>query len=144
MKTRTNQPVFLDNGNPVDDSKLGGTKLYKHDIKIHSSLDEENYSYVHVILYSHNVATPLSSLNDLSDLWEESVSGRITYIDNNEDSFYGTLGISKIEYVETYGEQEVEVIYMSNLVGLEETSFSGAVIYTLFQTKYFTANVTPL
>ena len=32
MKTRTNQPVFLDNGGKVDDSKLGGTKLYKHHI----------------------------------------------------------------------------------------------------------------
>ena len=32
MKTRTNQPVFLDNGQPVDDSKLGGTKLYKHNL----------------------------------------------------------------------------------------------------------------
>ena len=34
MKTRTNQPIVLDNGQPVDDSKLGGTKLYKHEIDI--------------------------------------------------------------------------------------------------------------
>lgn len=32
MKTRTNQPVFLDNGELVDDSALGGTKLYRHQI----------------------------------------------------------------------------------------------------------------
>lgn len=30
MKTRTNQPVFLDNGEKVDDSALGGTQLYRH------------------------------------------------------------------------------------------------------------------
>ena len=34
MKTRTNQPVFLDNGNPVNDSALGGTKLYLHSIVV--------------------------------------------------------------------------------------------------------------
>lgn len=32
MKTRTNQPVFYDNGQRVDDSALGGTKLYKHEL----------------------------------------------------------------------------------------------------------------
>ena len=40
MKTRTNQPVFLDNGNPVDDSALGGTKLFKHTI-IDSDIGEQ-------------------------------------------------------------------------------------------------------
>lgn len=35
MKTRTNQPVFLDNGNLVDDNNLGGgTKLYLHTLVI--------------------------------------------------------------------------------------------------------------
>lgn len=34
MKTRTNQPVFLDNGQPVDDSNLGGTKLYRHELTL--------------------------------------------------------------------------------------------------------------
>ena len=37
MKTRTNQPVFLDNGQKVDDNALGGTQLYKHVVTVEDS-----------------------------------------------------------------------------------------------------------
>lgn len=50
MKTRTNQPVYKDNGEELKDSDLsGGTKLYRHNI-VFSNADE--------IIFINNVATP--------------------------------------------------------------------------------------
>ena len=43
MKTRTNQPVFYDNGQRVDDSKLG-TKTYKYNI-YGTCVDPSNNQY---------------------------------------------------------------------------------------------------
>ena len=65
MKTRTNQPVFLDNGENVDDSKLGGTKLYRHSVFIQ---DNENEIHLNIIsaLSSSIVSTDMNTTDYIS------------------------------------------------------------------------------
>ena len=59
MKTRTNQPVVLDNGQPVVDSKLG-SKLYLHSINISLSDGTNNLGIMAGIVNTTNTPMTIS------------------------------------------------------------------------------------
>lgn len=73
MKTRTNQPIFKDDGTPFTDSQLesdisqkGGTKLYRHNITIRchtEDLTEFNFTLVIFSFVSDNFATNKQQLD---------------------------------------------------------------------------------
>ncbi len=101
MKTRTNQPVFLDNGNPVDDSALGGTQLYKHVIVAGSSQE--------IIIFSP-IATSVNNTDDVATLFKSMFSG---YLYDNDNEYEGIItyvaGDSEetdgcVYFIDKYGE----------------------------------------
>lgn len=62
MKTRTNQPVFLDNGELVNDGALGGTKLYKHQITMACSGASGSNNFKVDIISSKEIAYTKATL----------------------------------------------------------------------------------
>ena len=70
MKTRTNQPVFLDNGGKVDDSKLGGTKLYQHKIE----LDDASVTNLNSSLEIEDAGLPIYIISTNPNPYDLSMS----------------------------------------------------------------------
>ena len=78
MKSRTNQPVFKDDGTLFDDAQLvsdiqanGGTKLYKHTLNLSEdyviSAAGQTLTFNKIIYYSNN-GTPITSQSDINIL----------------------------------------------------------------------------
>lgn len=95
MKTRTNQPIFLDNGNPVNDSALGGTQLYKHTITI----DEWHDPVSCFVIISTN---PNQITNFNSIVNEKLIGTLITYMPTDEYVLFFELSASYDDVHETY------------------------------------------
>ena len=112
MKTRTNQPVFYDNGQKVDDSALGGTKLYKHSFQIINEDIMTDYGIVII----NNSQIPITSLGSVGEL----IKGLIT--DANEPdpspSFFG--------FIEYKDETEYGSAYIvgNSIIPIEGSSYT--------------------
>lgn len=112
MKTRTNQPIFKDDGTPFTDNQLdsdiaqkGGTKLYRHEI----TFDTDNFYGVVII---NNSSIGYDDESDMEDLAQDILeNGRYAY--NNEDGYKGCVTASYYD-----GVDGVVVVYLD---GLERT-----------------------
>ena len=80
MKTRTNQPVFLDNGQLVDDSKLGETKLYLH------TIEETSNDYLWFLITTISLPIDFETIDNPTKLYnflDENLDKIIIFKDNS-------------------------------------------------------------
>lgn len=111
MKTRTNQPVFLDNGQPVNDSALGGTKLYKHTIEL---IDQENQNWLHLIMISTN---PIGINDNEYGLVSSDGYISIPYFYDEDEGGYGVV----YKFVADSGTIQVDAYDYVNEVNINKT-----------------------
>lgn len=89
MKTRTNQPVFYDNGQKVDDSALGGTKLYLHHI-----IDKQ-MAYIFDLISTFENPIDFSTLDTQQKIWDYIKNYPIISFREKTTDFLVVYGIFK-------------------------------------------------